>query len=210
MLLPSFTILLNRAILSCTLIAIDSVFFLGGYSALRVLRISVNWVVWILGYLIIVASVALCYSVSSPTYSLRDVVFGNLLGAFSFLISMYAASQWVSRRWYVFIKKHTLSFVVQQSRNFLLFVRKHHTFFGWIVVAAAVAHMAVYLPMLSEVRGYEIITGFIVIGILALSVLLGIWIWFVTKIRKQRTPMLVHKAHSILTVAFLLALVAHI
>jgi hypothetical protein len=99
---------------------------------------------------------------------------------------------------------------VQQSRNFFLFVRKHHTFFGWIVAAAAVAHMAVYLPVLSETRGYEIVTGFIAIGILALSVLLGIWIWFVTRVRKQRTPTLIHTTHSVLTIAFLLVLAAHI
>jgi len=210
MLLPSFTILLNRTILSCILIAIDSVFFLAGYSTLRVLRISVNWVVWVLGYMIIVASVALCYSISTPTYSFRDIGFGNLLGAFSFLITMYAASQWISRHWYVFIKKRTLPFIVQQSRNFFLFVRKHHTFFGWIVAIAAVAHMAVFLPFLSEVRGYEIVTGFIAMGILTLSVLLGVWIWFVTRIRKLRTPKLAYTAHSVLTVAFLLALVAHI
>ena len=210
MLLPSFNILINRAILSCILLTIDSVFFLGGYSVLRVLRIPVNWVVWILGYLIIVASAALCYSVSTPTYTLHDRGFGNLLGVLSFLIALYAASQWISRHWYVFIKKRPISFLVQQSRNFFLFVRKHHTFFGWIVAIAAVAHMAVYLPMLAEARGYEIVTGFIAMGILILSILLGIWIWFVTKIRKLRTPKLVHKTHSILTVAFLLALVAHI
>ena len=210
MLLPSFTILLNRAILSSILIIVDSVFFLGGYSVLRVLRISVNWVVWIFGYLIIIASVALCYSVSTPTYSLHDRGFGNLLGALSFLIALYAASQWISRHWYVFIKNRLHSFFVQQSRKFFLFVRRHHTFFGWIVAAAAVAHMAVYLPMLSEVRDYEIITCFIAIGILALSILLGIWIWFVTSVRKQCTPRLIHKAHAILTIAFLLSLVAHI
>ena len=118
MLLPSFTTLLNRAILSCILLTIDTVFFLGGYSVLRVLRISVNWVVWIFGYLIIIASAALCYSVSTPTYSFGDRGFSNLLGVFSFLIALYAASQWISRRWYVFIKKRTISFFVQQSRNF--------------------------------------------------------------------------------------------
>lgn len=208
--LPPFTSLLNRAVLSCILIAIDSMFFIASYSILCALKISVNWIVWIFGYLIIIASIALCYSVSDNTYSLRNMSYGNLLGAFSFLITVYAASHWVSRRWYVFIKQRALSFFVQRSRTFFLFVRKHHTFFGWIVAAAAGAHMAVYLPMLFYAQRYEIITGFIAIGILALSVLLGVWIWFVTSIRKQRPPRLVHRVHSLLTIAFLLALAAHI
>ncbi|BCL77749.1 hypothetical protein ccbrp13_02140 [Ktedonobacteria bacterium brp13] len=210
MVLPSFAMQLNRTIVSCLLIIIDSVFFIGSYGVLRVLRISVNWVVWILGYLIIVASVAVCYSIFTPTYSLRDVGYGNLLAVFSFGITVYAVSQWVSRRWYVFIKKRTLSFVAQQSRNFFLFARKHHALFGWIVASAAIAHMAVYLPILSEAKEYEIVTGFIAIGILALSVLLGVWIWFVTSVQKKRTPKLVHTTHSILTVVFLLSLAIHI
>lgn len=209
MLVPSLTILLLHPIFCCILIVIDSVFFLGVYSTLRVLRIPVNWVVWIIGYLIIIASVILCYSISTPTYA-RYVGFGNILGIVSFLITVYSASQWASRHWYVYIKKRISSSFVQQSRNFFLFVRKHHTFFGWIVAIAAVAHMAVYLPTLSETRSYEILSGFIAIGILTLSVLLGIWIWLFTNIRKQSPPKLVHKVHSILAVAFLFSLAAHI
>src|SRR5437763_3407556 len=175
----SFTTQLYHAIFkSYILIVLNSVFFLGGYSLLRILRISVNWVVWIFGYLIIVASAALCYSVSSPIYSSLEARAGNILGTLSFLIAMYAVSQWISRQWYVFIKKRALSFAAQQSRNFLLFVRKHHPFFGWIVAATAVAHMTVYLPRLSEVRDYEVTTGFIAIGLLALSIPFGVWIWF--------------------------------
>ena len=195
---------------SCILIALNSVFFLGGYSLLRMLRISVNWVVWIFGYLIITASAVLCYTVFNPMYSLPDGPGGNILGMLSFLIALYAVSQWIGRHWYVFVKRRALPFVAQRSRDFLLFVRKHHTFFGWIVAAAAVAHMAVYLPRLSEVREYEVVTGFIAIGLLALAIPFGVWIWFVTSIRKQRIPKVVHSVHTILTFAFLLALVAHI
>jgi hypothetical protein len=210
MMLPSFAILLNRTILSCILIVIDSIFFVGGYNVLRILRISVNWIVWLFGYLIIVASIALCYSVSTPAYTLHDVGYCNLLGVLSFDITVYAASQWVSRHWYVFIKKRVRSFAVQGSRNFFLFVRKHHAFFGWIVAAAAVGHMVAFFPILSETSNYEVVTGFIAIGILALSVLLGVWIWFVTSVQKKRTPKLIHTTHSILTIAFLLSLAAHI
>ena len=200
----------HAAFKSCLLIVLNSVCFLGGYSLLRVLRISVNWVVWIFGYLIIVASAVVCYSVVSPVYSLSDGSGGKILGILSFLIALYALSQWASRHWYVFIKKRALSFIAQQSRNFLLFARKHHTFFGWIVAAAAVAHMAVYLPRLSEVRDYEVVTGFIAIGLLALSIPFGVWIWFVTSVRKQRMPKVIHSVHTVLTFAFLVALVAHI
>jgi len=98
---------------------------------------------------------------------------------------------------------------VKGARTILLFVRKHHTFFGWVVTLTALGHMVAYLPVLSGVQQYEVITGFIALGILALSVLLGMWIWFQVTVRKQRMPQTVHTIHAILAIAFFVVLLLH-
>src|SRR5439155_21699712 len=133
----------------------------------------------------------------------------NLLGLVSFLVAVYSASQWTTRQWYVRTRKRTISLLVKGSRNILLFLRKHHTFFGWVVALTAIGHTVYYLPILSQVRQYEVITGFIALGILALSVLLGMWMWLHVTVRKQRMPQRVHAIHSILTIGFFVTLMVH-
>ncbi len=206
----SFSTLLNRTIMGCILIAIDSACFIGGYGMLRSLHISADWVVWALGFMLIIASLAIGYAYVTATLTSRDFHLSNTFGELSFYITAFAAGQWIIRRWYLIVKKRTKSWLAQQSRLFLMFVRKHHSFFGWLVFAGAVAHMVVFLPNITEEHGYEIVTGFIAIGILALSVLLGLWVWFVRSIRKQRLPRTIQTIHSLLSIAFLIAVVIHI
>lgn len=205
-----FPLLADRIIMSCILIVLDSSVFVVGYALLRWLHISVDWVVWTMGFVLIVASLALGYAWITATLNSREFGFGNNLGSLSFFISLYAAGQWVIRHWYLIAKRWRGSFVARQSRLLLMFVRKQHIFFGWLVAAGAVAHMVVFLPHLREEFGYEIITGFIAIGILALSVLLGLWIWYVRSIRKQRMPQMIYTIHSLLSIAFLIAVAIHI
>lgn len=192
------------------LIGIDLVLFMGGYGLLRAIHVSVHWITWIVGAMIIVASIALCASLIAPQLLTVNRGVGNFLGALSFFITIYAGMQWVARKWFVFIKTRTIAFIVKATRNFLMFLRKQHIFFGWLVAIAAIAHIAVYLPILTQTRGYEIITGFVAIGILAIIALLGAWMWIVTTLKKQRMPETIHAIHAALTVAFLLALAAHI
>lgn len=91
-----------------------------------------------------------------------------------------------------------------------MFLRKHHIFFGWIIGAGSIAHMAIFLPILTRISVYETITGFIAIGILGLMVLLGAWLWIQTALYKRRMPKIVHTVHSSLTIAFFLVLFLHI
>ncbi len=98
----------------------------------------------------------------------------------------------------------------RNKKNVLLFLRKHHQFFGWIVVAGAVGHMVFFFPILSTISVYEEVTGFIAIGILALSVILGMWLWIESSWRKRRMPKAVHTLHAALTIAFFLVLFLHI
>lgn len=200
---------LTRFLIAPVLIGIDLVFFIGGYGLLRAIRVSVNWITWVIGTMIIAASVVLCVSAVAPQLLTVNRGVGNFLGALSFLIAIYAALQWVARKWFVFIKTHTVAFIVKATRNFLMFLRKQHIFFGCLVAIAAIAHMAVYIPVLAN-GGYEIITGFVAIGILAIIAILGAWMWVVTTVKKQRMPRTIHTIHSALTIAFLVALAAHI
>jgi|GEM_PF-1770940 len=204
-------VILMRSVLLLILCGLDFGFLLVGYSVLRVLRISVNWVTWIAGSFIIELSLGVCVAILIPGLDPGGVGrAGNLVGALSFFIAVYAASQWIMRQWYVSIKRQAGKWVAQASKNLLMFLRKHHQFFGWIVLAGAVGHMVFFFPVLSRMSGYEEITGFIAIGILALSVILGIWLWIESSWRKRRTPKAVHTLHSALTIAFFVVLFLHI
>jgi hypothetical protein len=70
--------------------------------------------------------------------------------------------------------------------------------------------MVFFFPALRRISVYEEITGFAAIGILALMVLLGLWLWFITAVRKQRIPRAVRAVHSALAIAFFLVLFLHI
>lgn len=204
-------IILMRSVLMLILCGIDFIFLLGGYSILRVLHISVNWVTWIIGSFIIELSLAVCVAILIPGLVPMGVGrAGNLVGALSFFIAVYAASQWIIRQWYLNIKRRTGKWLVQASKNLLMFLRKHHQFFGWIVVADAIGHMVYFLPILPSMSGYEEITGFIAIGILALSVILGVWLWIESSWLKRRIPKAVQTLHSTLTIAFFVVLFLHI
>lgn len=202
--------LLLKSVLLLILCGLDFGFLVGGYGILRVLRISVNWVTWLLGSLLIALSAGVCLAMVMPGLAPWWLGRGaNLVGAFSFLIAIYAASQWVTRQWYVQVKRQAGKWLIQASKNTLLFLRKHHLFFGWIVVAGAIGHMAFFLPSLSSIRVSEEITGFLAISILALMVILGMWVWIASR-RKLPLPKAVRTLHSALTIAFLIVLFLHV
>ncbi len=202
--------LLARSSVYTILATIDFFMLLGSYGFLRLIRISANWVTWIIGSLIILASTLLCLSLLLPQQQqlapFRGT--GNLLGALSFLVAVYTAAQWITRQWYVLIKKRTKSVIVTGSKYVLLFLRKHHQFFGWVITCAALAHMVFFLPVLNQVREYEVVTGFVALGILAISVVLGCWLWLLARMKK-RAPKSIHSIHATLTIAFFVALFMH-
>lgn len=194
-------------ILFSILSIIGSFFFIGIYAALRVLRISVNWVTWMVGTVIMVASIVLSFSALISGHPMALSRYSSLLGGVSSLVAIFSAGQWVIRRWYVSIKRYAASSLVKWSKDLLLFLRRYHPFFGWIVTLTAVAHMIYYLPMLSRFTPYEIITGFIAMGVLVISVLLGYSIWLQTTVRKQRVLKRTYTIHSILAIAFFAILI---
>lgn len=202
--------LLMRSILYTVLAMIDFFILVGSYGFLRLIRFSVNWATWLIGSLIILDSALLCLSFVLPQYLIQYRGSGRFLGVLSFLVAVYTAAQWVTRKWYIVVKKQAAAGIVQGTKSVLMFLRKHHQFFGWIVFCAALAHTAFFLPDVFRigVRNYEYITGFIALGILGISVVLGVWMWVRTRMR-LRVPKTLHTVHASLTIAFFVVLFMH-
>lgn len=201
----------TRSVLLLILCGIGFCLLLAGYGLLRLLRLPVNQFARVIGGAIIALSLGICLSMALSAQTARWPGGGSkIVGALSFLVAVYAASQWTMRRWYVWIKQQAGAWVVRSTRDFLVFLRTQHLFFGWVVAAGALGHMVFFFPALAHTSVYEEVTGFVALGILALMVLLGLWLWFVSVVRKQRIPGVVRSVHAILAIAFFLALFLHI
>lgn len=200
--------LLTRSITILLLSVIDFFGLLGSYGLLRLLHISANWVTWIIGTSLIVVSTFYCLALLAPIGVPPDVGTSNLLGFVAFLIAIDSWSQWVTRRWYLLLKKLPLSWVTMRVRETFLFLRKHHQFLGWLVVITAVAHVAYFLPILANVSRYEVITGFVALAFLALGTGLGWWIELAVR-RKQASQRL-RLLHFLVAIAFVLAFLVHV
>ena len=186
-----------RSVLLLILCGIDFCLLLGGYGAVRVLHLPVNRVTRLMGGAILVLSLGLCLGMVMPDLAPRWLGVGSkAVGVLSFLIAVYAASQWAMRQWYVRFKRQIGKGLIHSARDFLAFLRAHHLFFGWIVAAGALGHMVFFFPSLARTSVYEEVTGFLAIGILALMILLGLWLWFTTAVRKQRMPKAIHTVHA--------------
>ncbi|HVU68611.1 MAG TPA: hypothetical protein VHD63_15860 [Ktedonobacteraceae bacterium] len=202
---------LAKSILFLILGGFDFGFLVISYGVLRVLRISVNWITWIIGSAIMLVGLAFCLSMFQPALFPEQIRrLGNPMGAIAFLVAVYTASQWITRQWYLRIKKDAGRWLKNASKNVLIFLRKHHVFFGWIVATGSLVHLVFFLPDLRRISLYEEITGFIAIGILALMVLLGLWLWIEATLRRRRMPRPVHTIHAVLTIAFFVVLFLHI
>lgn len=203
--------LVARSVFLLILCGVDFCMLLGGYGVLRLLRLPVNQLTRILGSVIIVLSLGICLGMVLPVQASRWSAAGSKgVGALSFLVAVYAASQWVMRRWYVWVKQQAGKWLVRSAREFLVFLRTQHLFFGWIVAAGAIGHMVFFFSAPGRLSLYEEISGFVALGLLTLMVLLGLWLWFVTTVRRQRLPQGVRVVHSALALAFFLALFLHI
>lgn len=197
-----------KAVLFMFLSIFDVCFFLAGYALLRALRISVNWATWLIGsFLMALSLLAGLHPGLLPSPLSR---IGNPLGAMAFFVAVYAACQWITRQWFLRIKQSTNKWLKQSSKNVLLFLRKHHLFFGWVVAAGSLAHIVFFLPVLTDVSLYEEITGFLALGSLTVIALLGTWLWIELSLLKRRMPKGVHTTHALLTIVFFVALLLHI
>ena len=188
---------------------IDFVCLLASYWVLRLLRVSVRWVTWSIGLLIAVWSVWLCGALLLRPYSISHGI-SNLLGAISFLIAVFAVSQWTTRRGYLIVKRWPGafgSFVARQTRGMLLYLRDHHQFFGWLVLIAAMAHTALLLPIVGRLSQREVVTG--VIALVSLAALTALGEWVEIAVRRKRIAPNVRLLHALCSIAFLVAFAFH-
>lgn len=197
-----------RAIEVSVLSVIDFFCLLGSYGLLRLLHISVNWVTWIIGSCLIIVSTFFALSLLVPIGTAPDVGLSNLLGFVAFLIAIDSWGQWVTRRWYLVLKRLAVPWLATRIRNFFLFLRQHHQFLGWLVVITAVAHAVYFLPVLANVSRYEVITGFIALGLLGMGAGFGWWIELA--VRRKRASQKLRLLHFLLAIVFVLAFMLHI
>jgi hypothetical protein len=187
--------------------AINYGIFLFGYSILRWARISVNWATWIIGGLLILLSAANCFFVFMPD-QFNTFRVGGLLGFFSLFIGMYALAQWGVRTGYIWGKKRAIRFPVQAMRNLLLFLRKHHQFFGWLVLITAAAHALAYLPEYTRIASKWWITG--LIGLALLGFLTGLGLWIERQVKLKRLSTKARLIHIITAITFFVVIYLHL
>ncbi len=170
------------------------------YAGLRAVHISVNWATWVVGTLIIAISAYACI--------VQQVNYANLFGVLAFPIAIYSSSQWISRHWYVYIKKHTKTFIAEQSRKLYLFFRQHHQFLGWLVLVTALAHTILFIPDLSRIGAARLVSGIVALAILFFSIGLGIWIEYFVRHKPVRKR--ICWLHSLTAIGFFIAFVVHV
>jgi hypothetical protein len=204
--------LLHRAAIVTTaaslIAAADVVLGVALFGLLKRVRVSIHGATWVLGALLLGASVILCLDSVLHTNTVDDFDWSNLLGTLSFLIAVHAAGLWSTRRWYVLVKAGISRTLALLTRPILLYLRRHHTFLGWVVLLTATGHSLYFLLNLPRLGTYRVITGLIdwvILGTVIGGGLLITW----GKTHKQRTGR-ARRTHIALTVLFLLAFVLHI
>lgn len=185
---------------------IDFVCLVMTYRFLKLIRIPVGWATVSIGLLIGGASVWLCGAALAEVTG-ADRGSSNLIGALSFLIAVFALSQWTTRQWYLVVKWAAIRPVAKATRGMLLYLRDHHMFFGWLVLLTATAHAVILIPFWSHLSQYEVVTGFVALAVLALLTALGQWIELRVR-RKQLAPN-ARWLHTVLAFAFLAAFALH-
>lgn len=206
------TWLLGRTTVSLFLLSILSVIALGClvvcYIGLRVMRAPVKWLTLLIGLvlsgLMLWSCIALAlHPVFSRAYLSGSLAFGDL----AFIVAVFATAEWPLRRWYVAIKGRFWHWLTRQSRAFFLYLRDHHTFFGWLTLLASAAHTVLTFPELGSVSSIEVWTGVVALVALAALTVAGEWIAWAT--RHKRLSKRARWWHLALTLGFILAFAAH-
>lgn len=213
----SVTFLLLKSVAYLIFCGITCFLLVGGFHAFRLLRVPVDWATWTIGSFFILAStlttIFLFVPQLAPSPYGRLKYFASLveednntLGNLAVVLTFCAFSQWATSQSYRVLKTRTLDFLIRQVRQFLLFVRKHHQFFGWLVLTTATAHAISYAPNLNSINPIHLITGLVVWLILLFLCGLGQWMQWRRQIKKVsiKGPHLLHIVTALLFVATLL------
>ena len=181
--------------------------FLVGYSILRWARLSVDWTTWIIGGLLALLSGANCLFLLVPS-QFNTFRTGGQLGYFSVFLGMYAFAQWGARAGYVWGKRPALHLSMQPVRHLFLFLRKHHQFFGWLVLVTAIGHTVTYLPIFTRIAPKWWITG--ILGLILLGLLIGLGLWIEREVRERRLSTRARLVHIVTAIAFFVVIYLHL
>jgi hypothetical protein len=192
--------------LGCLLLGtFDGLIGLGFYGLVRLLRVPVNWITLIIGSFFILASLYL--GMDSMIQGHPDPGLSNSLGFLSYFIAIYAAGQWLARRWYLVAKRHTGRFLTRAARTLYLYTRAHHQFFGWLVAITASAHAIYFLVFSRESPPRWTITGIAAWAALGLLVLIGLYI---DRVRRKRSIRRIEPLHIGASLLFVVLFVVHV
>lgn len=179
------------------------------YGTLRVLRIAPRWPTLLIGYgLSALMLWALWLTLLNPFQGTRYIAWSSLSGGLAFIVSVFAIVEWPLRHWYVRAKRWGWGWIVRPSRNFLLYLRDHHAFFGWLTLLASAVHTVLIFPRLGIVSTYEVWTGAVALVLLAILAATGEWIERATRTKRLSSRM--RWFHLALTFAFILAFAFHV
>lgn len=204
--------LLHRLMISVValgvLSVVDMVVLLASYGTLRVMRIAPRWPTLLIGYgLTGLMLWAMWLTLLNPVSERRYIEWSALTGALAFIVSVFAVAEWPARGWYVGTKGRLWRWLTGQSRRFFLYLRDHHSFFGWLTLVAASVHTALIFPELGLVSAVEVWTGVVALALLAALAATGEWIAWATRTRRLAKG--ARWWHLALTVAFILAFAVH-
>ena len=186
--------------------AIDFFCLLVCYGCLKLARVPIGWVTVSIGLLIGGASVWLCGAALAAVTG-ADRGSSNAIGAVAFLIAVFALSQWITRQWYLVVKRTAIRPLARGSRGILMYLRDHHMFFGWLVLLTATAHAVILIPFWSHLSQYEVVTGFVALAVLAALTALGQWIEL--RVRRKLLAPNLRLLHTVLALAFFAAFALH-
>lgn len=187
----------------------------GGFWVTRLLRIPVAWVTWAVAGIFILISGLTALFLFWPEPSTLDNLGrlsalvdrnNNALGNFAVALSFCAFGQWTTLRGYqLIIKQRVWTYLVSQVRHFLMFVRKYHQLFGWLVIATATGHALSYIYRLDKIEAKTLISGLICWLFLAGLAGLGLWMDNLTgKKLPTKNLRLIHFGTALLFFAVLL------
>jgi hypothetical protein len=207
------SILLRRLLASAValpiLAVVDVIMLVVSYGTLRVMRIPPRWPTLLIGYgLSTLMLWALWLTLVNPYTGGRFIAWSSLCGGLAFVVSIFAIVKWPTRLWYVWAKRRMGNWIIRPCRNFFLYLRDHHAFFGWLTLLASAVHTILIFPRLSSASTYEVWTGVAALVLLAVLAATGEWIAYATRTKHLSTRM--RWLHLTLTFAFILAFAFHV
>ncbi len=186
------------------------------FSLVRWRRLPEWWVIGGIGALLLLFSLSRIIPaiVKQPTQQPENLALASsMLGLAAVVSALYALAQWPVRGGFLFVKQ-ARSWFSRQVRALLLFLRAHHRFFGWSVLAIVTLHAVFYVPRFVRMPLGEALTQVTVLtGSLAwliLAGLVGLGLLIERAIKRKRLPTQLRWLHTITALLFLILTLAHI